>query len=182
MRPDGDGGYREDRTRFTARVSRDGRLRFEDHANVQLSGLGLSFDVTEAAMRAMGDDPYAVEKLRIMDRTRETRTAMALSERSLRLRDAQRDLPRRLSRLWADGRASPAEKRLALFALWDEALEPEDDADPELAAAARAVRAIIVGFVRGELPEGGTDAFTPEELEALNRGRRSKQRFAPYAP
>jgi hypothetical protein len=48
--------------------------------------------------------------------------------------------------------------------------------------AAAAVRAIIVKFVRERLPAGSADAFTDEELEKLNRGRQSKERFDPYGP
>jgi hypothetical protein len=178
MAPAGNGEYLEDRARFTARVERDGRIRFRDKGNVQLEGgLGLSFDVTDAVMRAIGQDPYQSEKLRIMDRTRETRAGMARVDREDRLRTALRKLPAELERVWSHGLWTPAQRRRALFALWDEAAE---DGDPDLVRAGDEARATVLAFIARRLPEGSPDAFTAEELAALNRVRRSRRPFAPY--
>jgi len=184
MRHDGDGGYLEDRPAFTARVDRDGTIHFKDKGNVQFGGLEgigaiVTFDLTDAVLRALGDDPYAYEKMKIMERTRGVRAAMALRERQARLHEATVKLPSRLDKVWRHERWTAAQKRHLLFALWDEA---EDAGDPEVMRAAEAVRSIIVAFIRDKLPADSVDAFTAAELEALNRERRSKGRFAPYGP
>lgn len=177
MKADGDGGYREDRTTFEARVDRDGHIKFTDKANLKLEGLGGSFDLTDAVMRAMGDDPYGYEKKRIMERTRETRAGMAVAERGELLNEALRKLPGYLRRIWGHPTWTVAQKRRALFALWDEVAE---EGPPEVLRAGEAVRAIIVRFIGETLPEGSADGFTGEELEKMNRARKSRRPFQPY--
>jgi hypothetical protein len=177
MTADGDGGYREDRARFSARVDRDGHIEFRDRGNIQPDGLGLSFDLTDAVLHALGDDPYAYEKMRIMERTRDVRAGMALRDRGDRMREAVVRLPAYLARIWGHDAWTPAQKRRALFALWDEVAE---EGDPEMLRGGEAVRAIILAFIARHLPEGGAHAFTADELAAMNRERKSKQRFEPY--
>jgi hypothetical protein len=104
---------------------------------------------------------------------------MALRERNQRLTEATVKLPGRLEKVWALGSLSAAQRRRLIFTLWDEC---EERGDPEVLRAAEAARRLIVKFVRDKLPAGGPDAFTPAELEALNRARHSKMRFDPYAP
>jgi hypothetical protein len=177
MPADGDGGYREERTTFTAHVGRDGHIKFDDKANLQLEGLGGTFDLTDAVMRAMGDDPYGYEKKRIMERTRETRAGMAVAQRDANLNESLRKLPAYLRRIWAHPTWTAAQKRRVLFALWDEVAE---EGPPEVLRAGEAVRAIIVKFIVAELPEGSAAAFTAEELDQMNRARKSRRPFLPY--
>jgi hypothetical protein len=184
MKADGDGGYKEDRARFSARVDRDGSVHFKDKANVHFDGfegLGalVSFDLTEAVMRAMGDDPYVYEKMLIMERTREVRAGMKVAERQDRLYEATRRLPAFLDKIWRQSKWTAAEKRRLLFALWDEV---DDTGAPEVVRASAAVQGIIVAFIRKRLPEGAPEAFTVEEIAAMNGARHTKNRFAPYAP
>jgi hypothetical protein len=179
---DGDGGYRDERTTFIARVGRDGSVRFDDKANVGVDGLSpLSlvghFDLTDALMRAHGEDPYRYEKQRFMEATRDERAGMAVTDRSERLHDAVARMPRYLEKVWAHTAWSAAERRAALFALWDEVAEHGDD---ELVKTGVAVRAAIVGFIRRRLPAGSADAYPPAEVELLNRRRSSHERFEPY--
>ena len=82
-----------------------------------------------------------------------------------------------LARAWARADLTAAARRAAIFELWDDAAET-GTAD-ELAAG-EAVRTEVIGFVRAHLPAGGADAFTADELAALNARRLSKQRFEPY--
>jgi hypothetical protein len=183
MEHDGDGGYVEDRAGFSARVDRDGTIHFRDKGSAQLGGEGagtlVTFDLTDAVMRALGDDPYAYEKMKIMERTREVRAGMKLRERDRALHEAAVKITARLDRLWRQPAWTAAQKRRLIFMLWDEVAET---GDPEVRRGATAVRALIVKFVRARLPRTSADAFTDEELELLNRGRQSKEPFAPYAP
>ena len=68
-----DGTYKTDKETFGATVARDGTVTITDKPNLQRQGLGAKFDVTDAAMRAQGIDPYASEKRRFLDRTRYAR-------------------------------------------------------------------------------------------------------------
>ena len=44
----------------------------------------------------------------------------------------------------------------------------------------RRARAVVIAFIRARIPEGHPDAYLPAELDRLNGGRRSVERFAPY--
>lgn len=188
LRPDGDGGYKLNRETFTARVDRDGTVHFNDKPNVQLDnvgvqggglfGIGGKFDVTDAVMRANGEDPYRYEKAKFLEETRELRMALAEADRRDRLRDAIHDLPKLLDRIWAHTTWPAVERRRALFDLWDECAEAADD-DATLKAA-QAVRATIVAFIRKKLPRGSADAYDDAELARLNAARQSRQTFEPY--
>jgi len=181
-KPDGDGGYRFERTTFVARVRRDGTVKIEDNPDIngRFTGLGIaaSFDLTDMIMRAIGDDPYAFEKLKILDATREARAGMAREDRSGRIRAALVRLPRDLARIWAYERWDAAERRRVLFRLWDEVVE---EGEAELVRAGAQVRGIICNFIRQHLSAGGPAAYTSEELAELNRRRKSKTAFDPYS-
>jgi hypothetical protein len=70
---------------------------------------------------------------------------------------------------------STAERKQALFDLWDEIAETGPD---DVVAAGIAARAQIIGFVRARLT--GADAYTATELERLNGAKKSTATFDPY--
>lgn len=84
--------------------------------------------------------------------------------------------------IWRDPKLSLAERRRRLFTLWDECAEGTGTTPLEALqrAAGRAARAKIVGYVRRVAPLGSAEAYSEAELAALNAGRRSQGRFAPY--
>jgi hypothetical protein len=184
---DGNGGYREDRETYDGRIDRDGSIHFNDKANVKADDLGIDplrglvlsghFDLTDALMRAHGEDPYRYEKQRFMERTRDERAQMAVADRSDRLRDAVARMPAYLAKVWGHTAWTAAERRAALFSLWEEVTEQGDD---ELVKTGVAVRAAIVGFIKRRLPRGGADAYPDAELERLNQVRKSRAAFRPY--
>ena len=209
LTPAGGGRLRADKGPFVAEVARDGAVTFKDRAPVAVhvhiptrrelgraiehwqrdprgasleNGGGLPpiisgrFALNDMVMRWAGQDPYAARKLAFMDRTRPRRMRMAAAERSLDLRDAVTHTPRLLVRVWR-GPGSARQRRRLLFQLWDECAETGPD---EVVAAARAVRAAIVAFVRRELPAGSAQAYSEGELDALNQARTSRERFRPY--
>jgi hypothetical protein len=157
------------------RIAPDGRISFNDPPAVKFKGLGLQFDVTEATMRAMGDDPYAAQKARIADATREARFCLTLKEAEGDKRNAIFRLKDNLELIAADPSMSAADKRAAVFDLWEGCLDTSDDA---LASAARAT---IVAFIRRAFPVGTPTAYTPVELAMLNRRRNCTRPFDPYA-
>ncbi len=154
-------------------ATRDTRA-VETHTVTILSG---GFDLTDWAMRAAGGDPYSFRKAAFLDRTREERAQMSVTEERENLRDSLAALPEFLARVWAYEPWTKAKRRQALFELWDECAER---GSPGVLTAAKSARATIVAFIRRELPEGHDDAFTGEELRKLNAGRQSSMQFAPY--
>jgi hypothetical protein len=88
-------------------------------------------------------------------------------------------MPAVLDAVWAEARWPAAQRRRVIFELWDECSE---DGAEELVRASQAVRATIEAFVRKRLPRGSADAFTDDELDAINAGRGDRPRFRPYRP
>ncbi|WP_236605391.1 hypothetical protein [Sandaracinus amylolyticus] len=133
-------------------------------------GIGGTFDAQGAAMRAAGQDPNAAERLRFLEETEELRDRLTDAHAARERAAALPRLRARIRRLWAAPRPA-AERRRALFELWDDA--SEDD-------VGRSARDAIERFVREELPEGSADAYSDGEIEHLNASRESTGRFAPY--
>jgi hypothetical protein len=175
--PDGKGAYRADDLTFTAKIDRDGRVHIEDRANLQGGPTSGTFDVSDAIMRSAGQDPYYRRKALFLERTREQRAAMSVDERQVTLRDSLRKLPEHLSEIWAHTAWPVAQRRRVIFELWDECAEQGPD---DIASAGTAARITIVAFIRKHLPEGSAHAYPEAEIQALNKARRSRQRFAPY--
>ena len=72
---------------------------------------------------------------------------------------------------------TPAARRDALFELWDECAETGPE---QLVTAGREARKLVVGVIRARLPAGSADAYSSDELVALNKTKQSKATFAPY--
>lgn len=134
------------------------------------------FDITDAFMRSKGNDPYASKKLAFLDATRAERVQIGMRHKSEQLAQVTELMQRNLQRLWATV-ADPAERRAALFDLWDEVEETGSD---ELVAAGLRARALLIGWIRAKLPAGSPAAYSDTELSALNARRTSKTAFAPY--
>jgi hypothetical protein len=155
-------------------VAPDGRIAFEDPSAIQFKGLGVGFDLTDAVMKAAGDDPYAAQKARIAEATREQRFCLTLKGAEDDKRNALFRLKDNLERIAADGGLSAAEKRAAVFDLWQGCLDTTDD------ALANSARATIIAFIRRAFPAGGPTAYTRVELAMLNRRRNCSRTFDPY--
>jgi hypothetical protein len=131
-----------------------------------------TFDVSGDAAHGPAQDPDLYKKQVFLERTRDRRAGMASGERAHLSDEAVYALSQRLAAVWDDARRSPAERRRILFRLWDECEE---------AGAGAAARATILGFIRRRIPAGSPDAYTPADIDELNRGRTSAAPFAPYA-
>jgi len=164
LRPAGGGTYRADKPGFGATVERDGTIHLHDKR---------TFDATDAIMRVYGIDPYAAEKLRLLDRTRDQRALIAKRYRHDQLSRAAELMQKNIDRMWLATRDTAARKQ-ALFELWDDCAETGDD---DLVAGARAARELVLGVIRSRLT--GADAYTPDELARLNAKRSSRDVFAP---
>ncbi|HEX7506100.1 MAG TPA: hypothetical protein VF550_04965 [Polyangia bacterium] len=127
------------------------------------------FDLTDEIVRALGQDPYALDKARFLSATFEFRMKLAIAQRKLQMRKALDDLPQALDDLWADGRYSPRERRRILYELWY-----ETDRTPEGDRAAK----MIDGFIRRRLPCASGDGYTPGEIEAFRKSHPDR----PFSP
>ena len=137
--------------------------------------LGGHLDVTDWLMRRHKMDPYASRKLKILDATRDERVARGDAHKTEQLAQAGEYMRKNLATLYT-ANGTPAEKREALFELWDECAE----GDGPLGEAGQRARMEVIGWIAVHIPKGKPDAFTDDELAAFNARRSSKQRFAPY--
>jgi hypothetical protein len=141
--------------------------------------IGGSFDIGDAVERWAGNDPYASRKLSFLDRTRDERVAMGERERARLVAATEQTVRRHLERLWSRGDLTMADKRAAVFALWDDCVEGETG-DPGAGEAGLRARRHVLGFARARFPAGSPQAYSADELARLNAGRQSRARFAPY--
>jgi hypothetical protein len=173
-----DGSYTTHKDRFVARVDPDGKVHLTDKRNLEAHfyGLGLAgrFDITDWAMRSRGMDPYASEKLKYLDRTRDQRVAIGQEYRRAELAQSGVSMQRNIERLWASTSEVTARKQ-GLFDLWDDCAE---SGSAELVAGAAAARTRVVQFI--QVTMRGDAAFTTADLARLNTQRRSAVEFAPY--
>jgi hypothetical protein len=84
----------------------------------------------------------------------------------------EHELRKRLDRIWCNTSTPVAERRRALFAVWD------DMSADEVGARGRHV---VLEYVRENLPKGSAQQFPERQLAQLNLGRGRGERFEPYA-
>ncbi len=133
-------------------------------------------DLTAYLMRKFhAGDPFEARKRALLDVTRAERIERGAGARAEQLAHSAELMRRNLEQLWRVTR-DPAERRAALFAMWDECAEGEGP----LGEAGERARAEIIGWIRAHLPAGSADAFTAAELADLAAHRASHQDFAPY--
>lgn len=177
-----DGGYSWSGRSLQARITPEGEVNFRDLGAAsapaiggpdQPSGAGFSFDIMDGMDRRRGNDPYYAERAWFMDETEELRDRLSSTARERVASAGLRGLRTRLFRIWSDEAQPAAQRRRALFRVWDDC---SDD------SAGGAARAAIEAFVRDRLPASSPDGFAPSELTRLNGARASEARFAPYGP
>jgi len=135
------------------------------------------FDVTDAVMRMVGQDPYDAKKRAFLERTFDERVEIGRKHRSDQLEDAERFILAHAEQLWDRADFTIAEKRELVFELWDDCAETGDD---ELVDAGQRARAALLRFISVRMPAGSDDGFSASEIKALDRRRHSKAHFAPY--
>lgn len=162
----GGGTYQANKNGFDFHVAKDGTTHLQDKP---------TFDATDAMMRVAGIDPYASEKLRVLDRTREHRAIMQQRATRERLAHSGQLMQHHISRLWAST-ADLATRKQGLFELWDDCAETGGD---EFVTGAAEARRLVVAWIQLKLRD--TDAYTADELAQLNTKRKSQERFEPYA-
>ncbi len=138
--------------------------------------LGGKMDLTAYAMRKLGiGDPYRARKQKLADDTFDERVARGGKFRTEQLDRSAELVSRTLADLW-HREADPTRRRAALFELWDDC----DEGEGPRGQAGQRARAMILGWIGAHLPAGSKDAYTTEEIRALDARRTSKQPFQPY--
>ncbi len=187
-----DGSYKMGKLRsaFTATVHPDGRVSFRDRSitvNPVRTATGLL-----APQRLAGEEQFRTLKTRLLRQTFELRMQMARSWSRKQMRKQLAALDRQLEAAWSRNDWSVQRRRRLLFTLWDDCLEAspkvaaressrvEDSLDQARVEAGVKARKTVILFITTELPKGSADAYSKDELEALNRARKSRRRFAPY--
>jgi hypothetical protein len=168
-------GYHYDGPSFSAKITMDGAVSFDDHSIRDFKGLSGGFDITDLAMKARKQDPYRYEKEKFMENTAKLRAELTTAARKAMLANSLAVLPAHLDAVWSDLNRSPRERRSTLYAMWREAA----GSDEEVGAAGRKARATIEAFIRDRLPEGSIDAYTDDELRRYN-SRTGAVKFEPY--
>jgi len=198
LRRTSDGGYRWEGTGFTARIEPDGAVSFSDLPGFRFGGLGpeadptayadfrpapgalppgstvdvrFRFDITEALERRHGNDPYYADRAWFLEQTEEVRDRLARRHAEEQHRRQLLRLRGRLDALMQDESRPLSSRHREVFATWDDFDEDE---------VGRRARDALIAFVRERWPDGSANAFTAAELDALNAGRTSEERFDPY--
>ncbi|MBC7172295.1 MAG: hypothetical protein H5U40_07720, partial [Polyangiaceae bacterium] len=175
-----DGSYVFTGSAFRARILPDGTVQFSDRNNVRFADFGgpsdsvgatVRFDITDAAERRAGNDPYRAERRWFFEETESLRERLGTEHRAGVSATEQRGLRGSLERVWADATKPAVSRRAALFRIWDDLAEDETGAP---------MRQMVLTFIRTRLPVGSGDAFSPDELARLNGRRQSGETFAPY--
>jgi hypothetical protein len=163
LRPHADGSYGFDSPSFHATVTPDGRVMFEDKVNDLNSFVEHNI---------VGAQINTSEKRRFMASTAALREQLAEAAEAANQRRAKVSLQSTLRGLLTNATLSLAQKRSAIFGLWDDCASD---------ASGSEAQAAIESFVRDRLPEGSPLAYSAAELSQLNRQRVSRRAFDPYA-
>lgn len=158
----------------TARIDRCGEITFQDRPAAETEGFSLSgsWDLQSLTQQAQGQNPNRAEEDWILEHSEELRNQLGDVCRREELATGRRRLRGRLTSTWSRTERTPQSRRRHIFDIWDEMEEGE---------AGDEFRAIVIQFVRENLPAGSEDAYTPEELERLNARRDTQgERFDPY--
>ena len=144
---------------YAPKMEKDARAKKKTTSSL-IGGSG-KFDITSYLQRKYVGDPYSSRKLKLLDDTRDERVARGTKFRKQQLARASELVARNLARVTAA--MSAAERKQALFELWDECSEGEG---PEGEAGQRA-RAFVLGFIRKHLPVGSAEGYSDAEIAAL---------------
>jgi len=164
LQPDGRGTKAEHAT-FTGHVDPDGTAHIDQKR---------SYDPTEILMNRNHMDPYASNKMRFLDNTREERYQIGKKYKDEQLAHSAQIAQHNLNYLWAKT-TNTDERKQALFEMWDECAETGND---KLVAGGAAARTMIVGFIRAHMT--GAATYTADELVAFNAKKKSSAVFDPY--
>lgn len=173
---------------FVVIVQPDGRVRFRDRL-ATVNGTSIHPNLLPAQKLA-GEEQFRGMKAKILRQTAALRMQLARSWSKKQIRTQLAALSTQLKTTWERPGWSGVRRRKQLFELWDECEEAvgeldaagvDETLDHARASAGERARAMIVRFIREELPADSEQAYPLAEVRALNGIRMSRQRFSPYA-
>jgi hypothetical protein len=173
LTPHTDGTLHWQGTGFEAVIHPDGSVSFSDHPDVTMDwahGSG-GFDITDMIMHGAGQDPYAAEREWFMEHAESTINRLETQARASQQAHSLTGVRSQVRTIWGDTARSAADRRRAIFEVWDECADGEEGAD---------AREAIVAFIRREIPAASADSYTMIELARMNAHRQSAERFDPY--
>jgi hypothetical protein len=173
LSPQTDGSFRYHGHAFDAVIHRDGTVAFSDRPGVDMDwahGSG-SFDLTDAIMGSAGQDPYAAEREFFMEHAEATIARLEAAQREETAAHSLGGVRTRCRTIWGDAAQPAAQRRRALFDLWDELADGDEGAP---------AREAIITFIRREIPASSPDSYTMIEVARMNANRQSAERFDPY--
>lgn len=112
---------------------------------------------------------------RLLESTFAQRADQRATHTAEQLAQTDQLMRRNLARLWRKV-TDPVERRRELFALWDEC----EEGDGAAGEAGERARRQVIAWIRSHLPAGSTDAYSADEIRALDKHRDSTEHFAPY--
>ncbi len=173
LTPHTDGTLHWQGTGFEAIIHPDGSVSFSDHPGVDMdwgSGSG-RFDLTDMVMGGAGQDPYAAEREWFMEHAESTIDRLEAQARTQQHTHSLTGVRSQLRTIWDDQSRSSADRRRAIFEVWDELADGEEGAP---------AREAVISFIRREIPDSSADSYTMIELARMNAHRQSAERFDPY--
>lgn len=185
LRRESDGTCHYSGTAIDATILADGGVVFSDKAIEPETRWG----VDEPPERAVTpDDAVAAQRLELgvrvasrawdaervwfLRQTEDIRRELGDAAHERELREAERTLRAQLERIWCDESLDKRARRRAIHAVW---------ADTDSGDVGERGRAVIVDYVRRNLPANSADAYTPSELTELAALTGPSRRFDPYA-
>lgn len=175
-----DGSYAFTGNGFDATIDREGTIHMRDHfarsrllfkpnqlADGQwvITFWEIKFDLFAWLEKKFGNDPFRSERRWFLDGTRDLRAQLATQAVVANMRNV-------LNAIWSKAGINFAERKRRTFAVWDESSEDE---------FGELCRAQVLAFVRERCPHDSPLGFDERELGVLNKTRRSRTLFAPYA-
>lgn len=156
----------------------DGSLKQPEQAPRVTDGtvplIGGTLDITSWLHRKFIGDPYSSRKRVLLDGTQAERAQIRANHTREQLDHSAQLMQSNVARIFSELH-DPAERRAALFALWDECAE----GDGAAGEAGQRARAMVIGAIRTRL-SGAADRFSVEEIASLDAKRTSEQHFVPY--
>lgn len=135
------------------------------------SGYTMRFDINDALERAAGNDPHWPERRWFLKHTEALRIEMERQHAARESVTGLIALRKRMQAIWNDRTNRAAQRRAALFALWDGCSEDRQG---------QSARDAIVEFIRRHLGASSENRFKEHELAEFNRRRASRAPFSPY--
>ncbi|MBX2812276.1 MAG: hypothetical protein KTR25_10725 [Myxococcales bacterium] len=174
-----DGSYAKKLGPVTAHITAEGDVYFRNQSLQVTSLTQLRFDMTDAVIRSLGDDPYAQRKQQFLRETRTFRAQLRKAAWQRNWQTAKRNIFKRLRTIWYRSQATASIRKKKLFKIWDGVYQGQES---DRRAAGEYIRAAVLHFIKTEIPRSSVDHYTTNELRWFKLVQTSSGTFQPYQP